>query len=117
MRPSADDDKLVQPGVSASIRRPKFSKSASELVTPSPLEQLGQGLLADLIGLRFAAGRVVSDVKPNLQNIGDRYSIAFDSSAKDCLGVVRNSQVHVRFLAGIFERQPELTQGITIQAF
>lgn len=62
-------------------------------------------------------GKGGCDVQPNLQNVGDWDSIPFNSGAEDCLQVVRNSHVHIRFLAGIFERQSELMQGIRIQTF
>ncbi len=60
---------------------------------------------------------MVCDVQPKLQNVEDRDSMPFNSGAEDCLQVVRNSHLHIRFLAGIFERQSEWMQGIRIQTF
>jgi hypothetical protein len=67
-----------------------------------PIENLGKYPFTEEIGLIFAARRMVRNIKPHLQDIADRYAIAFHGRAENGLRVLWNSHEHICLAAGRF---------------
>src|SRR6266566_1300327 len=79
------------------MRRTRDSHSCTCLI-----ENLRNYSFTKKISLSFASCRVIRDIKPHLQNIAGRYTVAFHGRAEDCLRVLGNSHEYIWLLTGSF---------------
>ncbi|SPE26809.1 hypothetical protein SBA2_300018 [Acidobacteriia bacterium SbA2] len=71
----------------------------------------------DFFGLCPAAGWMRADIEPDLQDVGNRYTIADDRAAKNRLPEDGNPRVNVRFLFGALGRETHVLEHLTVEIF